>query len=169
MFSFKFCATIVLVLMPPLAFGATSQQSAGPETAVLWQQGDPGERLFLRGRVVDPEGRGVAGALVYIRQADGTGAYREDRFRARLETTSNGTFSIATVLPGQYMGAKHIHVAVTHQLYPTLDARIVFKGDPNLNQTLGYDLPILLEEVHKDGDKVLVGDVELVLGGVRSD
>lgn len=165
MLGFQLCARIVLVLICPLVFAATSEQSAGPETAVLWQPGDPGERLFLRGRVVGPDGQGLAGAIVYIRQADGTGMYHEDRFRARLETTGNGMFSIATVLPGQYMGAKHIHVAATHDNYPALEARIVFKGDPNLNQTRAYDLPILLEEVHQDGDKVLVGDVELVLGG----
>ncbi|NIR91991.1 MAG: hypothetical protein GWO40_04495 [Gammaproteobacteria bacterium] len=144
--------------------GSMVPRAKGAETAVLWQPGDPGERLFLRGRVLGSDGRPLAGAVVNLWHADGTGRYRETRYRTRLETAKDGTFNVATVLPGQYWGVKHIHVVVDHHDYPRLDKRIVFKGDPNLNQTGGRDQAILLEEVHKDGEKVLVGGVELVLG-----
>ena len=150
----------LLALLAPAMAGA--QSSEAPGTAMLWQPGDPGERLFLRGRVVSGDGRPVGGAVVYLRQADGTGVYT-DRYQARLETAADGSFSIATVLPGQYRGVKHIHMAATHQAYPPLETRVVFKGDPNLNQPGARDLVVLLEEVHQDGETVLVGDLELVL------
>lgn len=165
MTGFEFFARFALIPVYVLAFAAAAQQPAEDSaTAVLWQSGDPGERLFLRGVVTGPGGQALAGAVVSIRQTDGTGAYREDRYRAQLETAADGAFNIATVLPGQYMGPRHIHVAVSHDSYPALDIRIVFQGDPNLDQARAQDLPILLEEADQDGEKVWVGDVELVLG-----
>lgn len=158
-----------LVCAPAIAAAAEHeadpmmQRAEGPESAVLWQPGDPGERLFLRGRVLGGDGRPLAGAVVNLWHADGTGTYRDVRYRAQLETAKDGTFNVATVLPGQYWGVKHIHVVVDHPDYRQLNARIVFKGDPNLSQAGGRDVAILLEEVHQDGDKVLVGGVELVL------
>lgn len=163
---------VLLVLALPLATNAASELSTGtdaagtygiPASIVLWQPGDPGERLFLRGRVVDPGGRPLAGAMVALRQADGNGNYHDARYRATLETAKDGSFSVSTVLPGQYWGAKHIHVLVRHDAYGDLVTRILFKGDPHLDQARDADFAILLEEVHKDGEKVLVGGVELIL------
>lgn len=159
----------ILALTWAPASPAQGQPAEDPGKVMLWQPGDPGERLFLTGRVVGADGRPLAGAVVQLRQADGTGLYREARFRARLQTTEEGAFNVATVLPGQYRGPKHIHLTISHGRYPTLTTRIVFKGDPNLDQARTYDLPILLEEVHQDGEKVLVGDVELVLGAGTTD
>jgi protocatechuate 3,4-dioxygenase beta subunit len=163
---------IFCLLLVQQAAAATTEPSAGsdaagayglPSSVVLWQAGDAGERLFLRGRVVDPEGRPLAGALVALRQADGNGNYHNVRYRARLQTGKDGTFSVSTVLPGQYWGAKHIHLLVRHDSYGQLVTRILFKGDPHLNEAVDGDFAILLEEVRKDGEKVLVGGVELVL------
>lgn len=162
-------ASALLVLaLPPFAKAATDSGaepgSAAPSASVmLWQPGDPGERLFLRGRVVDANGQPLAGALVALRQADGNGDYHDVRYRATLHTAKDGTFSVSTVLPGQYWGAKHIHVLVHHHSHGQLVTRILFKGDPHLNEASDADFAILLEEVHKDGEKLLVGGVELVL------
>ncbi len=165
-------ASVVCLLAMPQAAPAATEPSAGsdapgahgtPASVVLWQPGDPGERLFLRGRVVDRVGRPLAGALVALRQADGNGHYHDIRYRATLQTASDGTFSVSTVLPGQYWGAKHIHLLVRHESHGQLVTRILFKGDPHLNEAREGDFAILLEEVHKDGEKFLVGGVELVL------
>lgn len=137
--------------------------SGTPASVVLWQPGDPGERLFLRGRVVDPSGHPLAGATVALRQADGNGDYHDVRYRATLQTAKDGSFSVSTVLPGQYWGAKHIHVLVRHDAYGDLVTRILFKGDPHLDEARDADFAILLEEVHKDGEKMLVGGVELIV------
>lgn len=165
-------AYALLLLALSLNAQAATEPSAGsgaagaPATSasvVLWQPGDPGERLFLRGRVVDSAGRPLAGAQLALRQADGNGQYHDVRYRATLETAKDGTFSVSTVLPGQYWGAKHIHLLVRHENHGELVTRILFKGDPHLNGARDEDFAILLEEVHKDGEKVLVGGVELVL------
>ncbi len=164
MSSFK-CCTIALVLAAlawPLA-AATDREASPSSKVVLWQPGDPGDRLFLRGRVLGASGRPLAGAVLRLRQADGTGSYHEYRYKAVLETAEDGSFSVSTVLPGQYWGEKHIHVSVSHQGYEQLVTRILFKGDPNLESGSYYEHVILLEEVHKDGEKVLVGGVEFVL------
>lgn len=133
-------------------------------TAVLRQPGDPGDRLFLTGRVVDANGRSLAGAVVHIRHTDNSGTYRADRFRARLETAGDGTFKVDTILPGTYRGPRHIHIDVRHDGYRALATRIVFMGDPDLDRARASDLAILLEEASMDGNRVLVGDVEVVLG-----
>lgn len=172
--AFRACvsASILCLLALPQSAPAATEPSAGqggaalsgaPASVVLWQPGDPGERLFLRGRVVDPGGRPLAGALVALRQADGNGNYHDVRYRATLRTAKDGTFSVSTVLPGQYWGAKHIHLLVRHESHGQMVTRILFKGDPHLNEARDGDFPILLEEVHKNGEKLLVGGVELVL------
>lgn len=164
--------TMLLALLLPVGAHAAAGSAAGlepaastgpPASVVLWQPGDPGERLFLRGRVVDPEGRPLAGVRVSLRQADGNGNYHDIRYRATLETSDDGTFNVSTVLPGQYWGPKHIHLLAVHERHGQLVTRILFKGDPYVDQARPGDFAILLEEVHKDGEKILMGGVELVL------
>lgn len=158
------CAPAVAAAAEPQAAPASMMQAAKrPGTAVLWQPGDPGERLFLRGRVLGSNGRPLGGAVVHLWHADYTGTYRELRYRTRLETAEDAAFSVATILPGRYWGPKHVHVVVDHGGYQRLNTRVVFKGDSHLHQAHPQDIAILLEEVHRDGDKVLVGGVELAL------
>lgn len=165
-----FALIVCIPALPQAALAATEPSAAGapgdyqtPNSVVLWQPGDPGERLFLRGRVVDQGGRPLAGAMVALRQADGNGEYHDIRYRATLQTAKDGTFSVSTVLPGQYWGAKHIHLLVRHESHGQMVTRILFKGDPHLNEARDGDFAILLEEVHKNGEKLLVGGVELIL------
>jgi len=159
----RYTAALVLAALAwPLA-AATDRQASPSSKVVLWQPGDPGDRMFLRGRVLGASGRPLAGAVLQLRQADGTGSYHDYRYKAVLETAEDGSFSISTVLPGQYWGEKHIHVGVSHKGYEPMVTRILFKGDPNLESGGDYEHVILLEEVHKDGEKVLVGGVEFVL------
>lgn len=169
MHSFKRYVLIPLLFaLAPLGVHAAAGAGEGAATGssasvVLWQQGDPGERLFLRGRVLDPGGRPLAGARVFLRQADGSGRYHDIRYRATLLTSNDGTFNVSTVLPGQYRGPKHIHLLVAHEQYGQLAARVLFKGDPYVDEARAGDFAILLEEVHKNGEKMLVGGVELVV------
>lgn len=162
---FRFALAILLL---PLAAAATSDAPdstslASASSVVLWQSGDPGERLFLKGRVMDSSGRPLPGASVALRQTDGNGHYNESRYRASLETSAEGTFSISTVLPGQYWGPKHIHFRADHEGYRALNIRVLFKGDPHLDEAREGDFAIPLEEVHKDGERIFVGELELVL------
>jgi protocatechuate 3,4-dioxygenase beta subunit len=148
----------------------TPETALGPEyssdaqaTTRLWAPGDPGQRLHLRGRVLASTGQPIAGAQLQVWQADGAGAYHDDRYRATFQSGEDGGFRLTTALPGQYWGAKHIHVVVMHPDYAPLPTRILFKGDPYLDEAAHDDLAVSLEEVHMEGSPVLLGGVELVM------
>ena len=148
----------------------TRQTGTGPEyqpnsasTIELWQPGDPGERLNLKGRVLSTAGKPLAGATVELWQADGAGSYRQVGYRATLQTADDGTFRVKTVVPGQRAWKKHIHVRVNHEGYEPLATQILFKGDPHMNEARDGDLAILLEEVKTGSETVMVGGVEFVL------
>ncbi|MCB1742451.1 MAG: hypothetical protein KDK91_18895 [Gammaproteobacteria bacterium] len=177
---------IMLCMVAVLAMGAADAQeqgggareptrstNSGPEyratpdsrsasSARLWQDGDPGQPLDLRGRILSTDGKPVSGAIITLWQADGGGQYHPERYRAQLVSATNGEFRLATAVPGQYYGVKHIHLTVSHDQYRPLTTRILFKGDPNLSES-DADLAILLEEVRAQDRVLMVGSVELVL------
>ena len=116
-------ATGVMLCFETRAF---AQQPSN--TARLWRDSDHVERLNLRGWVVDATGRLIAGAFINTRQADGHAAYTP-QYAATLVSGKDGSYRIATVLPGQYAGDKPIHVTVEHPDYNPFWETIVFKGD----------------------------------------
>lgn len=146
---------------------ATAEQlvpsSDEPQGVNLWRPGDPGQRLHIHGQVLSITGEPIVGALINIRQADGNGNYHQDRYRASLTTGEQGRYSFGTVLPGQYYGVKHIHVAVTHENHGSVITEILFQGDPNLDETRQRDQAIFLEEAEFKGETVLFGrfDIEM--------
>ena len=133
-----------------------------PSSVRLWQEGDPGQRLHLRGRVTSSLGMPIAGAGVTVWQADGAGDYHEQRYRAHLFTRDNGEFRLTTAVPGQYFGLKHIHIMISHPDYQPLNTQILFRGDPALAPE-DEDLAILLEVVREEDGGVMVGSVEFML------
>ena len=145
------------------AWGANAHAEL-PEASIarLWRSGDVGTPLQIRARVVNERGQPVAGAAIRLWQADGTGSYQPDRYRAELSSAERGEFGIISVLPGQYYGAKHIHLVISHADYVALHTRILFRGDPYIDAG-EEDFAIALEEVNKDDQQLLVGNVEFVL------
>jgi protocatechuate 3,4-dioxygenase beta subunit len=126
-----------------------------------------GELLDLRGRVLTPDGRPVAGARIEFWQANAAGRYRHkgDQHNAPLDPNFNGyavetadaagRFHFLTVRPGAYpagdfMRAAHIHFDVSGR-YDRLVTQMYFRGDKWLDQ-----------------DKVLAMDMFLY-GGRRPD
>ncbi len=114
--------------------------------------GEPlGERITVRGRVLDEDGRPVRSTLVEIWQANAAGRYPHsgDRHPAPLDpnftgvgrcvTADDGGYEFVTIKPGAYPWANHhnawrpahIHFSV---LGPALATRLVtqmyFPGDP---------------------------------------
>ena len=161
--SWMIAAALMFAAAAPLAHAQIEEQSI----ARLWRAGDPGTRMQLRGRVVDAAGRPLAGASIRLWQADGSGDYHDDRYRAELVAGKRGEFAIESALPAQYYGAKHIHVLVKHDAHSPLHTRILFRGDPNIDAG-EEDLAIALEEVKRADETVLVGNVELVMRGAPS-
>lgn len=131
--------------------------------ANLWQPGDPGERLYIRGRVVSSDGTPLQGATVNIRQADGTGEYHSERYRTAIVTAEDGSYQLNTVLPGQEYGAPHIHLTVTHEFHEQVTTEILFKGDPQLEPSTERDIAIPLEKAQAEGAPILFGNFEVVM------
>ena len=151
---------MVLFQAPPAMSDATTDGSNGVLT--LWSEGESGERLSLRGRVITPQGKPVSGAQVEFRQADGQAQYTPS-YQGLLTTTDRGDFHLQTVVPGQYTSAKHIHIRVSHPGHQTRTTEILFKGDPNINFGQPGALEVVLERVHQENETVSVGGVEIVL------
>ncbi len=143
-----------------------------PEIDKLWRDGDDGERLFLEGRVLTPEGKPISDALVELWHADNAGGVDESRYRAAQRTKADGKFSIKTVLPGHIemardhpiYGPRHIHVVVSHPMHQRLVSLIFFKGDELLPGSPYPELAIALEEASSGAGELFIGFVELVLG-----
>lgn len=124
-------STLALALVPTfisLFISTPAQAQTASNTLRLWREGDAGERLNLRGRIVDGTGRPVEGARVNVRQADGTATYTE-QYAGTMVTGKDGGYRMASVVPGQYTGNKHIHMTVEHADYWPVDTTVVFKGD----------------------------------------
>ena len=51
-----------------------------PEERNLWREGDPGERLLLRGRVLNTDGMPLPDAQVELWHADGNGEVHPNRY-----------------------------------------------------------------------------------------
>ena len=137
----------------------------------MWQPGDTGKRLQLRGRVLSTRGAPVANALVELWHADSAGSVDESRYRASQRSGADGYFGIKTILPGHIeraryndvFGARHIHIVVTHPDHERLVSLIYFKGDERLANALYPELAIALDETGAGEDTFLFGTVEIVL------
>lgn len=137
--------------------------SVAPAETRLWREGDEGEPLILRARVLDTCGQAVKGARVRILHADQDGEHDPQRWRAHLTTDESGEFNVVTVYPG-YAGymARHIHFIIGHPAHRQLVTRLFFKNDPAIDQSI-EDLAIVVEEIQRGEEKGWVGGYEFVL------
>jgi len=150
----------VLVLFPGLT--AVAQSGVDPPyVATVWNEGDPGERLEIRGIVMDANGNPVAGAEVSTRQADGGGTYTE-QYQATMITNQRGEYVLRTARPGNYGVPMHIHISATHPTAGYAYTEIRFKGDPLLPKE-DLEKAIALETVRIDGREHKVGTFHITL------
>ena len=114
--------------------------------------GEPlGERIIVTGRLLDGEGRPVAGQLIEIWQANAAGRYAHERDQhpapldpnftgaGRCLTDYDGTYRFVTVKPGAYPWRNHlnawrpahIHFSVFGRAFTErLVTQMYFPGDP---------------------------------------
>ena len=169
------CAALVLAGLPHTVAACdqrepTRETSPGPHDYSLgvadnklWQEGDGGEPLFLRVRVLDTCGQPVTGARVQILHANQHGGHEADRWRADLKTDERGAFKLLTVFPGYTGGIpRHIHFYITHSSHRELMTRLFFKNDPELDHGV-EDLAMVLEEIQRDNRKAWLASYEFVL------
>jgi len=154
------------------AFGP-ADVPAGAEDLTRQLPGAPlGQRIFVDGRVVDEDGRAVAGALVEVWQANAAGRYRHeaDQFDAPLDpsflgagrtlTGPDGSYRFVTIRPGAYPWKNHdnawrpahIHFSLFGPAFAgRLVTQMYFEGDP----LLAFD-PILHSIPDADARAALV-------------
>jgi protocatechuate 3,4-dioxygenase beta subunit len=114
---------------------------------------EPGKKIKVLGKVMDHQGKPVAGALVYLYQTDSRGWYAADAphvlqhegdFRhARLfgyvKTGVDGQFELHTVKPSGYPRSDlpaHIHVQVSAAGYNVYGTEFLFDDDERLKGTI---------------------------------
>jgi len=155
-------ASDTLLVQAGGAAGAGAGETGKPKLVDLWRPGDNGQRMNIKGRVTAIDGTPIAGASIYIRQADGNGSYHDERYRTVLTSDQKGRYQFGSVVPGQYYGVKHVHVTVYHDDFRSLDTEIYFKGDPNLSDD---SLPnaVFLEEAKVKGETIMFGRFDIML------
>jgi protocatechuate 3,4-dioxygenase beta subunit len=105
-----------------------------------------GERLFISGLLLRPNGSPIVGATVEIWQVDAGGIYWHPDFPATAnrdpnfqfygesETIASGEWRFVTVLPASYEGRpRHIHLKVRPDGAELLTTQLYLAGDPLLD------------------------------------
>jgi protocatechuate 3,4-dioxygenase alpha subunit len=136
----------------------TPSQTLGPFGAIIFDPtevreiappGVAGERITVRGRIVDGDGAPVGDATLEVWQANGHGKYAhpedvqekplDDRFKGfgRVSTNSDGVFQFSTIKPGAVPGpngstqAPHLTLVIFMRgLLKHLVTRMYFEGEP---------------------------------------
>jgi len=147
---------------------ATTWQTVGPffRIGLEWlykdniaETGVKGERVEVRGRVLDADGKGVPDAMLEFWQANSEGKYAhpddqqkkpiENNFQGfgRVPTREDGSFRFTTVKPGRVPGpddkpqAPHIVVSVFMRgLLSRLVTRIYFPDEPTNSEDYALNL-----------------------------
>ena len=118
-------------LTPPQTEGPYYTPDA-PRRDSLIEPGTTADRLVLRGRVVSPQCRPVAGALLDFWHCDERGEYDHVgyRYRGHQFADAEGRFRLETIFPAIYPGrARHIHVKVQAPGRRILTTQLYFPGD----------------------------------------
>ncbi len=127
--------------------------------ALMMRPDEPGERLFLSGRVVEARsGQPLPHAVLDVWQSNAAGAYAEDdpgqpewNFRRRVRADAAGRYEVETVVPGCYeigdlsgmacgrlmqrlgrhgMRPGHVHVKLSAPGAQPMTTLLYFRGDP---------------------------------------
>lgn len=140
---------------PPCSGRPTPAQTEGPffkagspERASLLESGMSGTRLLLSGQVLTVDCKPVAGTVLDFWQADATGVYdnRGFRLRGHLATSSDGRYSLETVVPGEYPGrTPHIHVKVQAPGRPMLTTQLYFPGQARNQQDSIFNSALVMD------------------------
>ncbi len=169
----------------------TGSQTVGPFFQVglastyvssLAPDGVPGQRVTVRGRVLDGNGDGVPDAFIEIWQADAGGNYpvRDSVFRGfgRVPTDPHGGFTFATIKPGRVPGrdgtlqAPHLMLNVFMRgLLRHLTTRVYFSDEPSndedavLRHVAADRRPTLIAQAVRS--QVPIFDWDIVLQGAN--
>lgn len=161
-------------LHPWTRFREAIRDHAEQGAATIVTVTEPGERLTVKGEVVDASGRPLAGTLVYAYQTSAKGWYSSfavhvggnsgDERHARLfgyvRTDARGRFVLKTIRPAGYPGGslpEHIHVEIPRP----------GSGEALVTEVLFSDDARLTEAARKRAaqERAVICDVRRVAGG----
>ncbi|HEY6493004.1 MAG TPA: dioxygenase [Trebonia sp.] len=135
-----------------------------PNRSSLLEAGDRPE-LILTGRVLTPEGRPIAGAVVNFWHSDHDGDYDMvgHRYTGYTVTDEAGRYALTTIIPGSYQPrqAKHVHVKVQAISRP-VTTQLFIEGEPG-NTDDEYYNPALFVSCTVDPDGVKHGTFDFVI------
>lgn len=148
------------LLFPATGIAQQQESSETQQMLELWSPGDSGQRMRIRGRVMDTEGKPIPNVNIRFRHADGEGK-NWSYHQGSLTTNERGVYQFGSVIPGNSHRLSHVHVYVSHPGYRYLDTEFYFKDDPKANP----DDPnaIFLEESTADNQKMMYGRWDIVL------
>jgi len=187
----------IAAAMPP-----TPAQTAGPFYPLTLPQDSDNDLIhvagrdgtakgtvtYVSGRVLDPDGRPVAGARVEIWQCDANGRYhyvRDERAGPPLDenfqgygqaaTDGTGGYRFVTIRPVSYPGrTPHIHFAVSGPGFPRFITQMYVAGEPqNERDSLLMSvrdpaararLIVPLRPAPEAGQDALAGTFDIILG-----
>ncbi|MBT8435550.1 MAG: hypothetical protein KJN95_12830 [Gammaproteobacteria bacterium] len=132
-----------------------------PKLIDLWQPGDSGQRMNIRGRVISVDGTPLSGIDIEIRQPDGDGDWI-DQYQTTLTTDAKGRYQFGSVVPeSNYCGTPFVHVKVYQDGWEYFDTNIVFDDDTEVYEEDGT--PVFLEESTVNGETLMFGRFDIVL------
>lgn len=128
---------------------------------------EPGDKagLILTGRVLNPEGRPIAGAVLSFWHASHAGEYDMVgyRYSGCVVTDEGGRYELTTIVPGAYQPrqAKHLHVKVQAISRP-VTTQLYLEGEPG-NTDDEYYNPVLFVACTTGDDGVKRGTFDFVI------
>lgn len=158
-------------------------EEGAPERTNLAPDDEPGRRILIEGTVYGPDcTTPIPGALLDVWHANEEGDYYDAsddyRLRGQLKTAEDGSYQIRTIKPGRYRTAgglrpAHVHFTVSSPQHGPLTTQMYFAGDPRLAPTdpcgtCASDDPTLIVDFEteiRNGEEILVGQFDIVLGG----
>ena len=155
------CLPCCLLLLAALPQGAdAADPPARADMIELWQAGDSGQRMRIRGRVTSLDGRPLANVVVGIRHADSEGL-DWSYYRGEVITNEKGLYQFGSVIPGNSHRLSHVHVTVDHPGYAYVDTEFHFKHDPKAAEDDPH--AIFLEEGTVGGETMMYGRYDITL------
>jgi protocatechuate 3,4-dioxygenase beta subunit len=115
-----------------------------------------GTRLTITGRVLTASCTPVAHALLDFWHADSAGVYDNSGYRLRGHqfTDAAGTYSLQTIVPGEYPGrTPHVHVKVQAPGKAVLTTQLYFPGQARNQQDSIFNAALLMDVHDSAGGK----------------
>ena len=141
----------------------TGDSSKKARLVDLWQPGDSGQRMNIRGRVTGPDGEPLAGIEIAVSQPDGDGDWI-DQYSTMLKTDAKGRYQFGSVVPeSNYCGAPHVQISIFEEGWKYFDTNLMFADNLEMGSHAADGTLVFLEESTVSGETIMYGRYDIVL------